>query len=124
MSPKSLLVADRDTIHRLGLAAVLRKESYTVATAADGAEAMERLQQELPTDLVLLDDRGATPCLAAAWAHHGAVVGLLALGCVDNYHKRKKAVFVYRTWSRKWLGFKCHSSCVPFFPLFLSSCWW
>ncbi|HXT20490.1 MAG TPA: protein kinase [Thermoanaerobaculia bacterium] len=50
--PSLLVVDDDDT--REALAELLRDEGFAVATAKDGAQAVERLQDHLP-DLVLLD---------------------------------------------------------------------
>jgi len=50
--PSLLVVDDEDT--REALAELLRDEGFAVATAKDGAQAVERLQDHLP-DLVLLD---------------------------------------------------------------------
>jgi CheY-like chemotaxis protein len=52
LRPSLLVVDDDDT--REALAELLRDEGYAVATAKDGAQALERLHEHLP-DLVLLD---------------------------------------------------------------------
>ncbi|WP_166635867.1 response regulator transcription factor [Idiomarina aquatica] len=51
---KSILVVEDDTVLRELLEYLLQREGYQVASCADGAQAQERLQQQLP-DLVLLD---------------------------------------------------------------------
>jgi two-component system, chemotaxis family, chemotaxis protein CheY len=63
MPTKSLLVVDDNAVLREGLAAVLRKEGYTVAVAADGADAIAHLANEPGTDLVLLDMMMPPPAL-------------------------------------------------------------
>jgi CheY-like chemotaxis protein len=53
--PKNLLVVENNPIEREGLAAVLRHEGYGVTCAANGREALERLQGSPTPDLMLLD---------------------------------------------------------------------
>jgi CheY-like chemotaxis protein len=50
----AILVVDDDAAVREGVRALLESEGYTVATASDGAEAIEKLRTE-PVRLVLLD---------------------------------------------------------------------
>ena len=52
--PQTVLVVDDDEGVRLALAAVLEEEGYDVDLAADGLEALERLQAKRPS-LILLD---------------------------------------------------------------------
>lgn len=51
---KSILVVEDDTVLRELLEFLLQREGYQVASCADGAQAQEWLQRQLP-DLVLLD---------------------------------------------------------------------
>jgi CheY-like chemotaxis protein len=53
-SPTILVVEDND-VAREGLAADLRRAGYAVATAADGAQALEALRAGPPPGLILLD---------------------------------------------------------------------
>jgi CheY-like chemotaxis protein len=50
----AILVVDDDASVREGVRAVLESEGYAVATASDGAEAIEKLRAA-PVSLVLLD---------------------------------------------------------------------
>jgi CheY-like chemotaxis protein len=52
--PKVVLIAEDSATMRKLVAGALEKEGYTVVTAADGAEAVEKFH-ETPVDLVLLD---------------------------------------------------------------------
>jgi CheY-like chemotaxis protein len=54
-SKKNLLIVEDNPIEREGLAAVLRAEGYGVISAANGKEALDRLQGTLTPDIVLLD---------------------------------------------------------------------
>jgi DNA-binding NtrC family response regulator len=57
MTPSShILIVDDDRAFRLSTAALLREDGYAVATAADGTEAVQLLQQQ-HFDLMLLDVR-------------------------------------------------------------------
>jgi len=51
---KNILVVDDDTVVRELLVRILRSENYAVGDAADGAEALAKLQADV-YDLVLLD---------------------------------------------------------------------
>jgi CheY-like chemotaxis protein len=42
-------------VEREGLAAILRREGYAVALAAEGRQALDLLRQSPPPDLILLD---------------------------------------------------------------------
>jgi two-component system response regulator MprA len=50
-----LLVVDDETTIRDTLANLLSKEGYTVETAADGEDALEKLRGELRPNLIVLD---------------------------------------------------------------------
>ena len=51
---KKILIADDEPEHLATVGALLRERGYTVLTAADGAQAVEKTLQEQP-DLVILD---------------------------------------------------------------------
>ena len=55
MPGKTLLVVEDNAIEREGLAAVLRQEGYSVISAANGKEALDRLNGGPIPDLLLLD---------------------------------------------------------------------
>ena len=52
--PKRILLVEDDRFLRKAAEATLRRHGFTVCTAADGEEALQRMQAEIP-DLVLLD---------------------------------------------------------------------
>jgi CheY-like chemotaxis protein len=52
--PKRILLVEDDRFLRKATEAMLRRHGFTVCTAADGEEALQRMQAEIP-DLVLLD---------------------------------------------------------------------
>jgi CheY-like chemotaxis protein len=52
---KTILVAEDDAILRKGMVVLLREEGYTVATAANGKEALDYLCSQPVPDLILLD---------------------------------------------------------------------
>ncbi|PKN92398.1 MAG: hypothetical protein CVU44_14775 [Chloroflexi bacterium HGW-Chloroflexi-6] len=55
MEPKrSILIIDDDTALRLGLAATLQRKGYTVITASDGQDGLEKIKSMSP-DLILCD---------------------------------------------------------------------
>jgi CheY-like chemotaxis protein len=51
---KSILLVEDDRFLRKAAEATLRRHGFTVRTAADGEEALQRVRDEAP-DLVLLD---------------------------------------------------------------------
>lgn len=53
--PHKVLITDDDPAVRLALAQVLDEEGYHVVTAASGEEALRRLIEEAPFDMLLLD---------------------------------------------------------------------
>jgi len=53
--PSTLLVIEDDPIVREGLATILEREGYQITKAADGQEALDRLQSGEVPDLILLD---------------------------------------------------------------------
>jgi CheY-like chemotaxis protein len=53
--PKTILIVEDDEIARAGLSSVLRAHGYRVFLAADGREALDRLQDGLHADVILLD---------------------------------------------------------------------
>jgi CheY-like chemotaxis protein len=52
---RSILIVEDDTDLREALSEVLRDEGYSVAMAADGREALDRLRRDLRPSLILLD---------------------------------------------------------------------
>lgn len=50
-----VMVVDDDEDIRLGISAILHKRGYDVATAIDGRDALQQLQEGLRPDLILLD---------------------------------------------------------------------
>ena len=52
---KTLLVVEDNQVEREGLSAVLEQEGYAVVAAANGREALERLQGQPTPDLMFLD---------------------------------------------------------------------
>jgi CheY-like chemotaxis protein len=52
---RSILIVEDDSDLREALSAVLRDEGYTVAMAADGREALDRLRRRWRPSLILLD---------------------------------------------------------------------
>ena len=52
---RSILIVEDDSDLREALSAVLRDEGYTVAMAADGREALDRLRRQWRPSLILLD---------------------------------------------------------------------
>jgi CheY-like chemotaxis protein len=54
MPGSTVLVIEDDSIQREGLAAVLRPQGFTVLTAENGSDALNRLSSNLP-DIILLD---------------------------------------------------------------------
>jgi CheY-like chemotaxis protein len=52
--PKRILLVEDDRFLRKAAEAMLRRHGFTVCTAADGEEALQRVQAETP-DLMLLD---------------------------------------------------------------------
>ena len=52
---KNLLLVEDDEIQREGLSALLQREGYSVVPAANGKEAILRLQGQPAPDLMLLD---------------------------------------------------------------------
>src|SRR5205807_805782 len=52
---RRILVVDDDPAARRALARILEAEGFMVTTAADGQEALDRLRQEPPPGLILLD---------------------------------------------------------------------
>ena len=55
MPGKTILIVEDNEVQREGLAAVLRKEGYTVIAAVGGSEAVAILQRIATPDLILLD---------------------------------------------------------------------
>ena len=55
---KTLLVVEDETVAREGLAVILRGEGYEVILAANGEEALHRLEEAEPFDLI---DRPGNP---------------------------------------------------------------
>jgi CheY-like chemotaxis protein len=55
MTNTTILILEDDFIQREGMATVLRKQGFTVLTAADGSEALNRLSSGSVPDLILLD---------------------------------------------------------------------
>jgi CheY-like chemotaxis protein len=58
MSPhesKVILIVEDDEIASVGLSSILRAHGYRVVLVADGREALDRLQEGLHVDLILLD---------------------------------------------------------------------
>lgn len=53
--PKTILIVEDDDIARAGLSSVLRAHGYRVFAVSDGREALDRLQESLRPDLILLD---------------------------------------------------------------------
>jgi CheY-like chemotaxis protein len=53
--PRSILIVEDDSDLREALSEVLRDEGYSVAMAADGREALDRLRRDLRPSLILLD---------------------------------------------------------------------
>jgi CheY-like chemotaxis protein len=51
----TILVVEDNDVAREGLAAILRREGYTVALAANGQEALDRLKDHPAPALILLD---------------------------------------------------------------------
>ena len=52
---RSILIVEDDSDLREALSDVLRDEGYSVASAADGREALDRLRRDLRPSLILLD---------------------------------------------------------------------
>jgi CheY-like chemotaxis protein len=52
---RSILIVEDDSDLRQALSEVLRDEGYSVAMAADGREALDRLRRDLRPSLILLD---------------------------------------------------------------------
>ena len=52
---KSILIVEDDLATRDALSMILQDEGYTVATAGNGQEAIDRLRQAAPPNLILLD---------------------------------------------------------------------
>jgi CheY-like chemotaxis protein len=52
---KTVLIAEDDAIAREGMAIILHREGYGVATAANGQEALEYLRTQPAPSLILLD---------------------------------------------------------------------
>jgi CheY-like chemotaxis protein len=52
---RSILIVEDDMDLREALSEVLRDEGYSVAMAADGREALDRLRRQSPPSLILLD---------------------------------------------------------------------
>ena len=53
--PRRVLLVEDDDLIRQALTTILEVEGYAVLTAADGEEALRRLQGPQPPDLILLD---------------------------------------------------------------------
>jgi CheY-like chemotaxis protein len=52
---RSILIVEDDSDLRQALSDILRDEGYSVAMAADGREALDRLRRDLRPSLILLD---------------------------------------------------------------------
>jgi CheY-like chemotaxis protein len=52
---QTILIIEDDEVARAGLSSILRAHDYNVVAAANGLEAMDRLQSGLHPDLILLD---------------------------------------------------------------------
>ena len=52
---RSILIVEDDSDLREALSEVLRDEGYSVESAADGREALDRLRRDLRPSLILLD---------------------------------------------------------------------
>lgn len=55
MAGKTIVVIEDDSIQREGLAATLRQQGFTVLTAVDGHDALNKLSSGSNPDLILLD---------------------------------------------------------------------